>query len=100
MLSVLFFYLLTINAVGVMIMLADKRCAQKKLWRIPEDTLFTVAILGGSVGILLGMRLFNHKTRKPKFYIGIPMILMLQLSLAAILLWSALSAEGYLMAAP
>ena len=100
MLSVLFFYLLTINAVGVMIMLADKRCAQKKLWRIPEATLFTAAILGGSVGILLGMRLFHHKTRKPKFYIGIPLILMLQLSLAAILLWSALSAEGSLMVAP
>ena len=79
MLSVLFFYLLTINAVGVMIMLADKRCAQKKLWRIPEATLITIAILGGSVGSLLGMRLFHHKTKKPKFYLGIPVILILQL---------------------
>ncbi len=79
MLVVLFFYLLTINAVGFVIMLTDKRCAQKKLWRIPEATLFTVAILGGSMGVLLGMRVFRHKTRKPKFYVGIPVILALQL---------------------
>lgn len=79
MLSVLFFYLLTINAVGFLIMLTDKRCAQKKLWRIPEATLFTVAILGGSIGVLLGMRVFRHKTRKPKFFVGIPVILALQL---------------------
>lgn len=79
MLVVLFFYLLTINAVGFVIMLTDKRCAQKKLWRIPEATLFTVAILGGSIGVLLGMWVFRHKTRKPKFYVGIPVILALQL---------------------
>ena len=79
MLVVLFFYLLTINAVGFVIMLTDKRCAQKKLWRIPEATLFTVAILGGSMGVLLGMQVFRHKTRKPKFYLRIPAILISQL---------------------
>ena len=86
MVPVLLFYLLTINALGLVIMLADKRCAQKKLWRIPEATLLTVAILGGSVGSLLGMRLFHHKTRKPKFSVGIPLILLLQLSLAGFFL--------------
>ena len=86
MVPVLLFYLLTINALGLVIMLADKRCAQKKLWRIPEATLLTVAILGGSVGCLLGMRLFHHKTRKPKFSVGIPVILLLQLSLAGFFL--------------
>ena len=89
MIPVLCFYLLTINALGFVIMLADKRSAQKKLWRIPESTLLTVAILGGSLGSLLGMRLFHHKTRKPKFSIGIPLILALQLLFAAILLWYA-----------
>lgn len=79
MVPVLLFYLLTINALGLLIMLTDKRRAQKKLWRIPEATLITVAILGGSIGSLLGMRLFHHKTRKPKFSIGIPAILVLQL---------------------
>ena len=86
MLAVLSFYLLTINAVGVVIMLTDKRRARKKLWRIPESTLLTVALLGGSAGTLAGMRLFHHKTRKPKFSIGIPLILALQLFLAGALL--------------
>ncbi|MGM9605022.1 MAG: DUF1294 domain-containing protein [Faecousia sp.] len=81
MIPVILFYLLTINAVGLLIMLADKRRARKNLWRIPEATLLTVAILGGSVGCLAGMRLFRHKTRKPKFYIGIPVILVIQLIL-------------------
>ena len=91
MLPVLLFYLLTINAVGLLIMLADKRKAQKNLWRIPEATLLTVAILGGSVGCLAGMRLFRHKTRKPKFYIGIPVILVIQLILGSYILTKAIT---------
>ena len=90
MLAVLSFYLLTINAVGVVIMLTDKRRARKKLWRVPEATLFTIAILGGSIGILLGMKLFRHKTRKPKFFIGIPLLLALQLALTCFFLLKAL----------
>lgn len=91
MISVFLFYLLTINAVGLLIMLADKRKAQKNLWRIPEATLLTVAILGGSVGCLAGMRLFHHKTRKPKFNIGIPVILAMQLILAGYVLMKAIT---------
>ena len=91
MIPVILFYLLTINAAGFVIMLADKRCAQKKLWRIPEATLLTVAILGGSVGCLVGMRLFRHKTRKPKFYIGIPVILAMQLILSGYILTKAIT---------
>ena len=75
-------YLLTINALGFTIMLNDKQRARKKRWRVPEATLLTVAILGGSAGCFLGMRLCRHKTRKPKFSIGIPAILLLQLLLA------------------
>ena len=91
MIPVILFYLLTINAVGFVIMLADKRKAQKNQWRIPEATLITVALLGGSVGSLAGMRLFRHKTRKPKFYIGIPQILAAQLILGGYILMKAIT---------
>ena len=77
----LLIYLLTINALGFWIMLDDKQRARKKRWRIPEATLLTVAALGGSAGCFLGMRLCRHKTRKPKFSIGIPVILLAQVLL-------------------
>ncbi len=83
MLKFLCIYLLLINAAGMLVMLVDKQKAKKHLWRIPEATLLTVALMGGSIGSFAGMRLFHHKTRKPKFYIGIPAILALQLLLAA-----------------
>ena len=75
-------YLLLINAIGFVIMLSDKRKAGAKVWRIPEATLLMVAALGGSIGCLLGMRLFHHKTKNPRFSTGIPLILALQLLLA------------------
>ena len=81
MAPLLLFYLVTINAVGFLIMLADKEKAKKHLWRIPEATLLTVAALGDSIGSLAGMKVFHHKTKKPKFYIGIPAILVLQILL-------------------
>lgn len=71
-------YLLLINAAGLLFMLADKRRAIKGVWRIPENTLLGLAVAGGSVGCLLGMHLFHHKTKKPKFSIGIPVILAVQ----------------------
>ncbi len=76
-------YLFLVNALAFLLMLADKRKAQKKLWRIPEATLMTTAAIGGSIGALAGMYTFRHKARKPKFYIGIPVILTLQI-LAAV----------------
>ena len=81
--TLLLLYLLIINALGLLIMLADKEKAKKHRWRIPESTLLTVAALGGSIGCYAGMRLFHHKTRKPKFYIGIPVIFVVQLLIAA-----------------
>ncbi len=80
--QVLLIYLLLINAVGFLIMLADKQKARKKLWRIPEATLMTVALIGGSLGSLIGMRVCHHKTKKPKFSLGIPAILVLQATFA------------------
>ena len=81
----LYLYLLLINAVGFLIMLVDKRKAIKNKWRIPEATLMTVAAIGGSIGSLMGMKVFRHKTKHPKFTIGIPLILAAQILLAAAL---------------
>lgn len=81
----LILYLLIMNAAGAISMLADKRRAKKKLWRIPEATLLAIAALGGSVGSLMGMYAFRHKTKHVKFTLGIPGILIAQLVLAWVL---------------
>ncbi len=75
----LLIYLLTVNAAGFALMLADKYKARKNLWRIPEATLMGAAILGGSLGCLLGMYAVRHKTKHIKFTVGIPVILVLQI---------------------
>ena len=80
-------YLLTINAAGFLSMLLDKHKARKNLWRIPESTLLTIALLGGSIGSLVGMYLVRHKTKHLKFTLGIPLILIGQILLA---LWMLL----------
>ena len=82
----LLLYLCIINAVGFLLMLIDKQKAKKRQWRIPEKTLIGVAIIGGSIGSLLGMYTFRHKTRHVKFTAGIPAILILQLMIAAVIL--------------
>lgn len=84
MVRLLLLYLLIINALGLLLMLADKRKAKKNLWRIPERTLMTVAALGGSLGCLIGMYAFRHKTRHRKFVIGVPVLLIVQLLLACL----------------
>ena len=80
-------YLLLINALGLAFMFLDKRLAKKQRRRVPEATLLWIAALGGSVGSLLGMRLARHKTKHPKFYLGIPILLALQMILAIVLYW-------------
>ena len=65
-------------------MLVDKWKARKNRWRVRESTLLLIAALGGSVGSLLGMYLFRHKTRHLKFTLGIPLILAAQ-CIAAVL---------------
>lgn len=79
-------YLLIINALGFLLMLADKHKARKNLWRIPEATLIGTALLGGSLGALAGMYTARHKTKHLKFSIGIPLILIGQILLAVLLL--------------
>ena len=75
-------YLLAVNALGLLLMLVDKKKAQKKLRRIPERTLFLTAALGGSIGTLAGMYWFRHKTKHLSFTLGIPAILALQCLIA------------------
>ncbi|MCI6729176.1 MAG: DUF1294 domain-containing protein [Candidatus Faecousia sp.] len=83
--TMLLVYLLLINAVGLLFMFADKQKARRGSWRIPEATLMLTAALGGSVGSLAGMYLFRHKTRHPKFTLGIPAILIAQVLLALVI---------------
>lgn len=71
-------YLIIVNAIAFLLMLADKRKAKKKQWRIPEKVLFGSAIIGGSIGAILGMYTFRHKTKHTSFVVGMPIILVLQ----------------------
>ena len=82
--KLLLYYLLIINAAGFLLMLVDKWKAKKNRWRVRESTLLLIAALGGSVGSLLGMYLFRHKTLHLKFTLGIPLILAAQ-CIAAVL---------------
>lgn len=84
--KILLWYLLTVNALGSLLMLADKLRAKKNKWRIRESTLLGCAAIGGSVGVLLGMHLFRHKTLHSKFAIGVPLILAAQVVLGAVLM--------------
>ncbi|MCD8248994.1 MAG: DUF1294 domain-containing protein [Lachnospiraceae bacterium] len=74
-------YFIIMNIIGFALMGVDKRKARKHLWRIPEKTLFLVSIIGGSVGTLLGMYVFHHKTKHWYFVVGMPLILALQILL-------------------
>ena len=79
-------YALIINFMGFFSMLIDKRRAKKNQWRIPEKTLFLLAILGGSIGSNIGMRLFRHKTKHWYFVYGMPAILIIQIVIICLLI--------------
>ena len=66
---------------------ADKRKAVKGARRIPEASMFTIAILGGSVGVMLGMRAFHHKTLHTSFTVGMPLILFFEVCLVIIMIY-------------
>ena len=72
------FFLIGINVLTFLLYGIDKWKARRGNWRIPEDTLIWLAIVGGSIGALLGMYLFRHKTQHRKFTLGIPVILLIQ----------------------
>lgn len=67
-----------ISIISVILTVSDKKRARKGKWRIPEHTLFSVAILGGAVAMYATMRRIHHKTRHKRFMIGLPVIIILQ----------------------
>ena len=74
-------YLIVINIIGFFAMGIDKWKAKNNAWRIPENTLFAITALGGGIGTIAGMYTFRHKTKKTKFTIGLPAILILEIIL-------------------
>ena len=80
-------WLIAINLVTFAVYGIDKRRARRGAWRVPEKTLFLLPLLGGSIGALLGMRVFRHKTKHWYFVWGVPAILLAQIALAAWLLY-------------
>ncbi len=73
-------YLVAVNLAGLLAMWADKRRAVRGARRVPERALMLLALAGGSFGALCGMLLCRHKTQKPKFYIGLPLLLAVQIA--------------------
>lgn len=79
--ELLIIYVVLVNVVAFLLYGFDKWQARKGKRRISEKTLLALAILGGSAGAYVGMYLFHHKTKKVKFYLGIPMIILLQVGI-------------------
>ena len=79
--KLLYLYLLIVNAATFLLMLVDKQNARKNRWRIRERTLLLWAGLGGSLGAVMGMQLFRHKTKHIRFSIGLPVMLAVHIIL-------------------
>ena len=73
-------YLLAINVIGFLAMGIDKLKAKKDWWRIPEGTLMMLCLAGGGIGTIAGMYTFRHKTKKLKFTVGMPTILISEIA--------------------
>lgn len=84
-------YFIVLNIIGFVLMGIDKWKARKGAFRIPEATLFIIAFIGGSIGSIIGMYTFRHKTRHWYFVYGMPAILLLQLALLFFLMHSPLT---------
>ena len=78
------YYLIAINIVTFIVYGIDKVKAMKGKWRISEATLLILAVIGGSIGALLGMKVWHHKTMHKKFKYGLPLILLAQIALIAL----------------
>ena len=86
--TLIMIYLVSVNCISFIVMGVDKHKARKRAWRIPESTLFVLALIGGSLGSILGMHLFRHKTRHWYFLYGMPAILIIQVVLVLALVFS------------
>ena len=81
MTEALLYYLIVINVVTFLVYGIDKWKAKQGSWRISEATLLILAAIGGSIGALLGMKVWRHKTMHKKFKYGLPLILIIQIIL-------------------
>ena len=79
--TLLLYYVLAVNVVAFAAYGIDKWKAKHGMWRIPESTLLLLAVVGGSLDALLGMRIWHHKTKHAKFRYGLPLIILAQLGL-------------------
>lgn len=82
-------YIVIVNIIGFAMMGLDKRRARKRAWRIPEASLFIIALIGGSLGSIIGMYTFRHKTLHWYFVYGMPLILILQIALVVFIKMSS-----------
>lgn len=80
-------YLILINCITFFLFWMDKQKSKTQKWRISEKTLLGFSVIGGSLGGFLGMRTFHHKTKHPIFFIGLPLILILECGISAIVYW-------------
>lgn len=81
MTKIVLFYVLAINLIAFLAYGIDKLKAKKNMWRIPEATLIWMAVAGGSIGAIIGMKVWHHKTLHKKFKFGIPAIIIIQIAL-------------------
>ncbi len=86
MIKYILFYLALINVISFIVCGADKSAAKRNNWRVPEKTLFLLAIVGGSIGVWAGMYFFRHKTKHWYFVWGIPAILVIQVVLVVLII--------------
>lgn len=85
--KIIIIYLIAINIIGIVLNIADKQKAKHGKWRIPEATLWTIALLGGSLGSYVTMKTIRHKTKHKSFMIGFPLIIDFQSAIIAFLLF-------------
>jgi uncharacterized membrane protein YsdA (DUF1294 family) len=79
--TVLLFYITAVNLYGFLIMGHDKSRSRKQGWRVPEKRLFTIAAVGGALGIWAGMKVYRHKTKHLSFVLGIPALFVLNIAI-------------------
>lgn len=84
--QLLLIYLVLINLVSIIVTISDKHKAIKRKWRVPESTLLLLSAMGGSASMYVTMLIIRHKTKHPKFMIGIPVIIVLQ-CISVLLIW-------------
>ena len=89
--ALLLAYIVVINVIGFALMGIDKANARKRTWRIPEATLFLIALVGGSLGTTVGMRVFRHKTLHWYFVFGMPAILIVQILLILFVIYGPIN---------